>query len=260
MCIRDRFKTPSGQPLYFNFHYSKGDEDAYDKKLLGNTRMIGQSGAGKTVMLNALLVQAQKFKTNAPMGFTTVFFDKDEGAKLCIKAIGGKYLSVENGKPTGFQPMQIEPTESNILFLEKLIKVLVSGEHNRVTTTDEHRISHAVRTVMRMPLNLRRLSTVLQNMTEGTDKEDRENSVAKRLSRWCYDDGRGKQGPLAWVFGAEGQGVRADLVAAARLRIRIPMPGAIESLNVAAAAAVCLFECLRRREAAGGDRQATSAK
>jgi TrmH family RNA methyltransferase len=67
-------------------------------------------------------------------------------------------------------------------------------------------------------------------------------------------------GPLAWIFGAEGQGVRADLVAAARLRIRIPMPGAIESLNVAAAAAVCLFESLRRREAAGGNRQATTAK
>jgi TrmH family RNA methyltransferase len=39
------------------------------------------------------------------------------------------------------------------------------------------------------------------------------------------------------------------LVAAARLRIKIPMPGAVESLNVAAAAAVCLFETLRRRQA-----------
>lgn len=54
-------------------------------------------------------------------------------------------------------------------------------------------------------------------------------------------------GPLAWVFGAEGQGVRPELLAAAGLRIRIPMPGAVESLNVAAAAAVCLFEMLRRR-------------
>jgi len=54
-------------------------------------------------------------------------------------------------------------------------------------------------------------------------------------------------GPLAWVFGAEGQGVSAELIAAARLRIRIPMPGAVESLNVAAAAAVCLFETVRRR-------------
>ena len=68
------------------------------------------------------------------------------------------------------------------------------------------------------------------------------------------------QDPLAWVFGAEGQGVSASLAAAARLRIRIPMPGAVEALNVAAAAAVCLFECLRRREAAGGDRRATTAK
>lgn len=57
----------------------------------------------------------------------------------------------------------------------------------------------------------------------------------------------GLQGPLAWIFGAEGQGVRRELIEAADLRIRIPMPGAVESLNVAAAAAVCLFEALRRR-------------
>jgi TrmH family RNA methyltransferase len=54
-------------------------------------------------------------------------------------------------------------------------------------------------------------------------------------------------GPVAWIFGAEGQGVRRDLIAAASLRIKIPMPGAVESLNVAAAAAVCLFEAVRRR-------------
>lgn len=54
-------------------------------------------------------------------------------------------------------------------------------------------------------------------------------------------------GPLAWIFGSEGQGVRQELLAAARLQVRIPMPGAVESLNVAAAAAVCLFETVRRR-------------
>lgn len=54
-------------------------------------------------------------------------------------------------------------------------------------------------------------------------------------------------GPLAWIFGAEGQGVSRQLMDAARLRVRIPMPGTVESLNVAAAAAVCLFEGLRRK-------------
>ncbi len=193
-------KTPSGQPLYLNFHYSKGDEDNYDKKLLGNTRIIGQSGVGKTVLMNFCLSQAQKYKHNAPSGFCNVFLDKDEGAKATILAIGGKYLAVKNGKPTGFNPFQMEPTEDNILFLEKLVRVLVSGEGQRVTTTDELRISHAVRTVMRMPRELRRLSTVIQNITEGTDREDRENSVSKRLSRWCYDDGNGKRGAFWWVL------------------------------------------------------------
>lgn len=55
------------------------------------------------------------------------------------------------------------------------------------------------------------------------------------------------EGPLAWVFGSEGQGVSAPVTAAAKLAVRIPMPGATESLNVAAAAAVCLFEAVRRR-------------
>ena len=55
------------------------------------------------------------------------------------------------------------------------------------------------------------------------------------------------RGQLAWVFGAEGLGVRRELIEAAGLRIKIPMPGAVESLNVGAAAAVCLFEALRRK-------------
>lgn len=59
--------------------------------------------------------------------------------------------------------------------------------------------------------------------------------------------------PTAWVFGSEGQGVRPEVMAAAGLKVRIPMPGAVESLNVGAAAAVCLFETVRRRLADGSD-------
>ncbi len=55
------------------------------------------------------------------------------------------------------------------------------------------------------------------------------------------------RGPLAWVFGNEGAGVSAELSALAAEQVRIPMPGKTESLNVAAAAAICLFEQLRQR-------------
>ncbi len=54
--------------------------------------------------------------------------------------------------------------------------------------------------------------------------------------------------PTAWVFGNEGLGVRPELAAGRALRrVRIPMPGASESLNVAAAAGICLFETVRQR-------------
>jgi TrmH family RNA methyltransferase len=46
--------------------------------------------------------------------------------------------------------------------------------------------------------------------------------------------------PCAWVFGHEGQGVAADVAAQAGLTARIVQPGGEESLNVAAAAAICL--------------------
>ncbi len=55
------------------------------------------------------------------------------------------------------------------------------------------------------------------------------------------------RGPLAWVFGNEGSGVSAALSAAAADEVRIPMAGKTESLNVAAAAAICLFEQVRQR-------------
>ncbi len=56
--------------------------------------------------------------------------------------------------------------------------------------------------------------------------------------------------PTAWLFGSESHGLAADVAAGADHRIRIPMPGDAESLNVAAAAAICLYQSARARRAA----------
>ena len=53
--------------------------------------------------------------------------------------------------------------------------------------------------------------------------------------------------PVAWLFGHEGQGVAEPLMAQATHRVAIPQPGAIESLNVAASAAICFYEQVRQR-------------
>jgi TrmH family RNA methyltransferase len=47
------------------------------------------------------------------------------------------------------------------------------------------------------------------------------------------------------VFGHEGQGVSPELIERCALTVRIPQPGGEESLNVASAAAICLYESVR---------------
>lgn len=54
-------------------------------------------------------------------------------------------------------------------------------------------------------------------------------------------------GPLAVVMGAEGRGLRRLTRERCDTLVRLPMRGAVESLNVAVAAGVCLYECLRQR-------------
>ncbi|WP_227999831.1 RNA methyltransferase [Mycolicibacterium sp. P1-5] len=51
--------------------------------------------------------------------------------------------------------------------------------------------------------------------------------------------------PTAWVFGPEAHGLSAEIAASADHRVTIPMPGGAESLNVAAAAAICLYQSAR---------------
>jgi TrmH family RNA methyltransferase len=57
------------------------------------------------------------------------------------------------------------------------------------------------------------------------------------------------RGAHAWVLGHEGQGVSPELLALATHRVAVPHAGRVESLNVAACAAVCFFEQLRQQQA-----------
>ncbi len=54
--------------------------------------------------------------------------------------------------------------------------------------------------------------------------------------------------PCAWVLGHEGEGVSAAVQSLCSMAVRIPQPGGEESLNVGAAAAVCLYESARQRQ------------
>lgn len=180
------FQTPSGQPFYFNFHVSPAQKDSQGEALPGNTFICGTTGSGKTVLQMALLAFSLKYP-----GLRAVCFDKDRGMEIGIRALGGAYRTLERGRPTGFNPFQLEPTEENVQFCERLVKLLVSGI---VTARDENEISHAVRTTMSEHVDWasRRLSLVAQSLSAVGD-----NSLIERLQKWLQG------GPLAWVFDNE---------------------------------------------------------
>ena len=180
----------SGTPLYFNFHASPLGQDATDKRLLGNTVMIGKSGTGKTVTLGFLLAQAQKYQP------TVVAFDKDRGMEIVIRAMGGRYLPLKTGAPSGFNPLQLEPTPAHLLFLKQWIKHLASANGTPVNHHDELEINQALNTLMfHIDKPLRRLSMLVQSLPNPFQSETNSHpTVHARLLKWC------EGGEYGWLF------------------------------------------------------------
>lgn len=180
-------QTPSGQPYFLNHHVSPEDADSTDEKKPGNTVVIGQTGAGKTALVMGLMLFALKYP-----GFHAIFFDKDRGAEICIRRLGGQYCALKRGEPTGFNPFQSVPDEHNITFCEKLVQLLAGPAREDHVASEASEIAHAVRTVMSpaIPVHLRRLAAVWQNLKV----QPGGNSLRDRLNKWIGN------GALGWVF------------------------------------------------------------
>lgn len=176
-------KTASGSPYAFNFHH--GD--------LGNTFVCGPSGSGKTVIVNFLLAQLQKHDPDI------VFFDKDRGAELFVRAAGGTYLALRNGRPTGCAPLQgLEFTPANTVFLAQWVAQLVATDRP-LSAVERAEIAFAVDAVGALPRHQRTIGA-LRGFVNGIQAE----SLAARLARWEAG------GPLGWVFDNPSDAIGAD--------------------------------------------------
>lgn len=176
-------QSSNGQPYYFNFHATHPAEDSRGEKAIGNTMVIGKSGTGKTALVNFLLSQAQKLDP-AP---TVFFFDKDRGAEIFVRACGGNYLALENGRPTGFNPFQCERNEANVQFLAGLLKVLAGK--GTYTAREEEDIFRAVEGILDTPMHLRSMGNLRKSLPNMGD-----DGLYARLRRWTAGHS------LGWVF------------------------------------------------------------
>ena len=157
-------ETVSGTPFYFNLHVND----------LGNTTVIGPTGSGKTVFMTFLQAQLEKFKPKR------VYFDKDRGAEIFIRAIGGYYSTIEPGVSTGFNPFQLEDTVKNRTFLISLLAFMLDNKNEPLTPTDMEYISNLVSGNFEQNKENRNLEVLAAYLPQGTN-----NHLATRLKRWC---------------------------------------------------------------------------
>ncbi len=170
-------ETTSGTPYAFNFHHHD----------LGNFTVVGPSGSGKTVVLCFLMAQAQRFKP------FSVFFDKDRGAEIFVRAIGGNYSVIRPGHPSGFNPLQLDDSPANRAFLREWLGLLLAPhDGTALPPTDRDSIREAVDSNYEVPHAQRRLS-VLQALFQGHERPG-QTSLATRLRPWWGD------GERAWLF------------------------------------------------------------
>ena len=168
-------ETTSATPFFFNFH--NGD--------LGNFSVIGPSGSGKTVVMNFLAAQAQKFNPR------TVLFDKDRGAELFVRGIGGRYDRIYAGEPSGFNPLSLPDTPASRAFLRDWLGVMLKAEGPEELQT----VSHAVDAAYENDASLRRLRN-FRELLSGTRRPE-PGDLADRLSAWIHG------GEYAWLFDNE---------------------------------------------------------
>ncbi|MCC7684726.1 VirB4 family type IV secretion/conjugal transfer ATPase [Janthinobacterium sp. FW305-128] len=201
-------KTSSGAPYYFNFHKGeKGNEAKRLAKLdpnhkdLANMIVIGESGKGKTVLEMFLLSMLQKFTNGGTKKLTSVVIDKDEGASVGIRAMGGNYYTLRNGERSGLQPLQMPITEDNILFVLKLLMQIMAVENSPYKPSEKELISLAVRSVMneKTPKKDRRLLSVLEFFNQGE-----EDGLYSRLFPWTA------LGDLGWLLDNEEDTLSLD--------------------------------------------------
>lgn len=169
-------ETTAASPYYFNFH--SGD--------LGNFLIIGPSGAGKTVLLNFLIAQAQRFSPRV------IFFDKDRSAEIFMRAMGARYDVLRAGVPSGLNPLQLPDTPANRRFLHDWVAKLLTVNGELLSADDEKVIAEAIAANFEQALELRRLR-YFRELFVGV-RRPTAGDLAARLSPWIGD------GDRAWLF------------------------------------------------------------
>ena len=179
--------TSARSPYYFSLHASDPKEaDGGTRKDTGHTFICGPTGSGKTVFIGFMVAMLDR------QGATQVIIDKDHGLEILVRALGGEYLPLKNGLPTGFNPLQLPVEPQHVEFLKVWLRTLaLSAAKTPLTVRQQADLDQALSATLALEAAARRLSRLIEFL-DPTDPE----GVHARLAPWCRATG----GDYAWAF------------------------------------------------------------
>ncbi len=185
------FASSAGSPYFFSLHASDPtDPDGGSRKDTGHTLICGPTGSGKTVFVGFLIAMLSR------QGVTQVVFDKDRGLEILVRALGGEYMPLKSGAPTGFNPLQLPINPANTEFLKAWLRLLSggrarTGQAAAGSVRESADLDQALKGTLALEPQARRLSRLIEFL-DPTDPE----GLHARLATWCATGG----GDYAWAF------------------------------------------------------------
>jgi type IV secretion system protein VirB4 len=161
------------------------------------TIIFGPIGSGKTALLMFLLAMFEQSmvdqnRVSGTRG-SVVFFDKDRGGELLVRASGGAYLELRRGEASGMSPLRgLKNSEADRDFLRGWIIALIQSDgKGTLNPDDEKKLERAITRQLNMPVELRSLAGLREFLGHSDPM-----GIGPRLDKWC----RGNA--LGWAFDA----------------------------------------------------------
>lgn len=176
-------ETTSLTPYFFNFHEMSGERPP------GNFFIIGPTGTGKTVLQGFLISQLERISPSPNL----VFFDKDRGGEIMIRAMGGYYETLRMGEPTGFNPFQLDNTPRNREFLFELLEYLcLDAGQERLAAIEVDILRDSISKIMEYEREHRNCVN-FHELLQGHEIK-KAGDIASRFEDWIDPERRG------WLF------------------------------------------------------------
>jgi type IV secretion system protein VirB4 len=184
-----RFRSNGGTPYDYVPHVAD----------VGMTAIFGPTGSGKTALLMFLLAMLEQPLVSR--NGAVVFFDKDRGGELLVRATGGTYLVLRRGENSGLAPLKgLENTPSARDFLREWVSALIRIDgKGGLSPDEEQRLERGIARQLSLPVEMRSLAGLREFLGHADP-----NGAGARLEKWC----RGQA--LGWAFDGQHDEVKLD--------------------------------------------------